>query len=442
MKKTIVFLLAILMLLSLFSCNSGERAETNSDAPDSASESASQEDSTESATDKNTESETVGEESTESETMGEESTESETVGEESTESETVGEENMENNVFPENGAEIILANDEIYACWSEYNFLKTDMMPYFRHEDSYYPNSVTFSWDAIENADYYRVYITTDASFALSCTESYLVNNNSLVLWHLNTGTKYTWKVVATHITEDGEDQNTWVVKERSFTTLQSPRCLKIDGVSNTRDIGGIVVRSGQRIKQGMIYRGGRLEGITDEGKKVMLDYLGIKTDLDLRTPGEGGAGSISPLGNDVNYVIIDGRYYLSSKGINTDEGKKIFAQEIRLFANPDNYPIYIHCSLGRDRTGTLAFVIEALLGATKNDLIMDYELSVFSVTGTQDNANPTATKNNILATYNYINQNYEGEYFADKTENYLLDIGITADEIQTIKDLLLEEVK
>ena len=184
------------------------------------------------------------------------------------------------------------------------------------------------------------------------------------------------------------------------------------------------------------------LEGISDAGKDYFINYIGITTDLDLRTPGEGGAGSGSPLGSDINYVNFDGRYYVGSKGINTEEGKAIFADEIRVFTNPNNYPIYIHCSLGRDRTGTLAFVIEALLGVTKLDLFMDYELSIFSVTGTLDNASIAAIRNNIESTYNYINNNYSGANFSEKTENYLLDIGITPEEIQTIRDLLLEEVK
>ncbi|MBR5632533.1 MAG: tyrosine-protein phosphatase, partial [Clostridia bacterium] len=50
---------------------------------------------------------------------------------------------------------------------------------------------------------------------------------------------------------------------------------------------------------------------------------------------------------------------------------------------NPDNYPIYLHCSLGRDRAGTLAYLISALVGVELIDLQRDYETSFFSVTGT-----------------------------------------------------------
>ena len=85
--------------------------------------------------------------------------------------------------------------------------------------------------------------------------------------------------------------------------------------------------------------------------------------------------------------------------------------------------------------------MLEALLGADISYLIMDYELSVFSVTGTLDNASVQGIKSNITATFDYI-KTFPGSGIAEKTENYLLEIGITPEEIQAIKDILLEEVK
>lgn len=406
MKRLFIVLMAFVTVLS-FVCCTGEIPEDTSDSESAESVESSESDSSES------------------------------------ESNKIESEVTEGMIYPENGAKIILANDEVHAWWSTYKYGKTDSTPYYRHEDIYYPEPLTFEWEADEKADYYRVFISTDKNFAADKTESYLVNTNSLTLSHLFTGTKYYWNVYGTRVSDNGNNEYNWyVVKDASFTTEEDPRCFKIDGVSNTRDIGGLEGMNGLRIKQGMIYRGGKLEGITDEAKEYFINYIGITTDLDLRTPGEGGAGSVSPLGEDINYVNIDGRYYTGSKGITTDEGKALFAQEIRLFANPDNYPIYIHCSLGRDRTGTLVMVLQGLLGVRINNLMKDYEFSVFSVTGTQDNASIEAIRNNIKSTYDYISNNYEGSSFAEKTENYLLSIGITPEEIQTIRDLLLEEVK
>lgn len=419
MKRLLAFILAFAMLIPFASCVGGNEEISDSSA----------------------ESEGVNQDSTAEIIDSEQSTNKETDSDEESGSET--ETDAEENdvmIYPENGAKIVLANDEVYGWWDTYNYKRTDSTPFYRHEDIYYPNAVTFSWTADENADYYRMFLSTDKDFDTDMTESYLVNSNSLTLGHLFTGTRYYWKVIGTKITDGAE--SSWTLSEvASFTTAASPRCLEVEGVSNTRDIGGLDAVDGYRIKQGMIYRGGKLEDITDEGRAFFRDYIGITTDLDLRTPGEGGAGGVSPLGEDINYVNLDGRYYVGSKGISTDEGKALFAQEIRLFADPDNYPIYIHCSLGRDRTGTLAFVIEALLGVNFNDLMMDYELSVFSVTGTLDNASVQAIRNNIKATYDYIDT-FNGANFAERTEMYLLSIGITPAEIQSIKDILLEEVK
>ena len=177
------------------------------------------------------------------------------------------------------------------------------------------------------------------------------------------------------------------------------------------------------RVKQGMIYRGANLDKITEKGKQQFLYDFGIKTDLDLRTPGEDGAGTKSPVSDSLNYINISGRYYAgdygSGNGIDKEVNQAVFAEEIRVFANPDNYPVYIHCTLGRDRTGTLAFVISGLLGVLgetdDNNLITEFMLSIFSTAGYK-----SKPLTEIRAVRNYINT-FEGETFADRTENYLL---------------------
>ena len=42
----------------------------------------------------------------------------------------------------------------------------------------------------------------------------------------------------------------------------------------------------------------------------------------------------------------------------------------IAAIADENRYPVYIHCTGGADRTGTLAFLINALLGVGEDDLI------------------------------------------------------------------------
>lgn len=326
-------------------------------------------------------------------------------------------------------AEIVLANETIYNYWQIFDNTYATI-PAAKMADLYYPISINFKWCCNETASNYLIYISLKEDMSESIC--FVTNKTELSVENLFVGTTYYWQVDA--VCAD----KTCRSELFSFKTADSVRTVRIDGVSNTRDIGGLSVANGNRIKQGMIYRGAKLEDITKEGKDILLYELGIKTDLDLRTPSEGGAGTKSPLG--INYVNINGRYYAQqdSVGIHTEEGKVTIAKEIRVFTNPDNYPIYIHCSLGRDRTGTLVFLIEALLGLDEVTLIKDYELSMYSYAGSQDGQNPLSY---IRYTYTYIDTNYEGNSFAEKTENYLLSAGITAEEISTLRSLLLEEV-
>lgn len=340
-------------------------------------------------------------------------------------------------VSPADRSSIMLANSRISTWSSSYDFNKTDSLEHCLGEDLYLPEPVTFEWSCNEDADYYHVYISKNSNF--EDHDSYLVNDTCLTLPTLYTGTEYYWKVYAF----SGSDV---IAKSSVFTfkTESVPRCISIDGVSNTRDIGGIDCGNGMQIKQGLVYRGARLNYITDAGKDVFINELGIRTDLDLRSSSEAGNATHSPVDDSLNYYQISGRYYNSNEtGIFSKEGMATIAEEIKIFANADNYPIYFHCQVGRDRTGTLALILEGLLGASQNDIMKDYELSYFSQIGSPTNQDElNALRTQIINTYNRILMRYPGKTFAQKVENYLISAGVTQEEIESIRSIMLEEVQ
>jgi hypothetical protein len=219
-----------------------------------------------------------------------------------------------------------------------------------------------------------------------------------------------------------------------------------VEGVSNTRDIGGYFTEDGKyQVKQGMVYRGGEVDAswgsITDGGKEKLLYTYGIKTDLDLR----GADLPSSPINDEntvLNYVNVSAPYYY---GIVQSEYKEALITEIKTFANPDNYPIYLHCSLGRDRAGTLAFLINALLGVSEADLYRDYEMSFFSVNGFADAAQGSGKipvlLNNLDVLYDYL-MGLGGDTLAENTEAFMRGyLGITEEEISSIRNIMLEEI-
>ena len=55
-------------------------------------------------------------------------------------------------------------------------------------------------------------------------------------------------------------------------------------------------------------------------------------------------------------------------------------AEALRALADPDAYPIYFHCTYGRDRTGVLAAVVLLALDAPREAILDEYVLSKATV--------------------------------------------------------------
>ncbi len=219
-----------------------------------------------------------------------------------------------------------------------------------------------------------------------------------------------------------------------SFETENSPRILTVDGAVNVRDIGGWKTVDGKTIRQGLLFRGSELDGavepsyrITDKGFSQLTDELGIRFDLDLRPSTDNKDGK-DALGRNVIHKYYNSPMY---SDILTDDGceavKRIFAE----LANSDNYPIYMHCTYGRDRTGTICYLLEALLGVSDEDLYREYELSIF----TDSYANYAE-----FETFTGRVRSFEGDSTKEKVEGWLLSIGVSAEEIESIREIFLSE--
>lgn len=288
-------------------------------------------------------------------------------------------------------------------------------------------NVTLLKWISFENVENYTVKLATKADMTDAIT--YETSDCTLGLLNLLVDTDYYWTIAAGEFVSDVQ----------SFHTQDTIRTITIDGVDNARDGGGWDTIDGKYVKQGMFYRGAKIDNITPNGIDVMLDQLGIKTDLDLRNPGEENSGA-SPLGTSVNYINVGGPYYWEdTRGINAKAYQEALVTEIRTFANPDNYPIYVHCSIGRDRTGTLCFLINALLGVSEQDLFMDYEFSTLSLNRSEYSSAQwlTGVFDNM---YDNVKAYAPDGTMAEATEAFMLSIGVTQEEIDSIREILLEE--
>ena len=157
---------------------------------------------------------------------------------------------------------------------------------------------------------------------------------------------------------------------------------------------------------------------LTNKGLVDMLEVFGIKTDLDLRTQSN---LTQSALGSRVEHRYYDMVMYDS---IFTDAGKEKVRMVFSDLANPDNYPIYLHCTYGCDRTGTICYLLEAMLGVSRGDCLRDYGLSNLPITS-------------IMAVEQGLD-NYPGETLKARAEAYLLDCGVSEYQIASIRNIFL----
>ena len=222
------------------------------------------------------------------------------------------------------------------------------------------PLPVTVSWEG--NAA--KVLVSTspnlEGALEVPATES------PARIFNLIPDVKYYYKV----LTADGT-----VLKEASVIPMGPLRM--INGVTeNMRDLGGWKADEGH-IAYGKLYRGARLSHrTTDSAKDIFLNQLGIALDLDLRGIKDSEA-QVGPIITEADYLKFPVEKNLGRGTGNTQE---LYQQAIRAIIGylGEGKPVFFHCAGGADRTGSLAFLIEALLGVNESDLSKDYELTTF----------------------------------------------------------------
>ena len=278
----------------------------------------------------------------------------------------------------------------------------------------------------------------------------------------------------------------------RDFKTSSTPpRLIRVPGVPNVRDIGGRKAMNGKRIRQGLVYRSAGLndnpedidfltweecrrefadgvltnrgpwqakhmakiyagawpsndwhrvpianargrERLSDESRRIMLEDLGIRTDLDIRGDQEVAGMRQSPLGDRVKWIHAQASAY---SGLGRPRGKELTKKCLDVFLDESNYPIVFHCIGGQDRTGSLAFVIEALMGVEDEELYRDWECSGFTNPG-----NWFCHKDLFMQLYDNVLGRYPGETTREKAEAYVKDCGLVDEDIAKLRAILLEE--
>jgi len=270
---------------------------------------------------------------------------------------------------------------------------------------------------------------------------------------------KYTYKVTAASgkILAEGNFSTTGHLHQVYFLGDPQKPNVKGGGGRNARDFGGWTTLDGKTIKYRKVYRGGRLNEkwspypLNATGEKEVL-FEGLGAELDLRgnddvmfEPAVAGLDHCAPV------IEQGGVTMLKNDAAKTKQCFEFVVNSVR-----NNKPVYFHCSLGRDRTGTLFILLMGVLGVREGDIAKEYELTYFapvgySVSSSDKKTNTIPTFHNTRLAWVYsdvtpyfweLAQQTTGKTFKEGVEKYLLEVaGVSQKDIDDFRALMLEDM-
>jgi protein-tyrosine phosphatase len=170
----------------------------------------------------------------------------------------------------------------------------------------------------------------------------------------------------------------------------ESKRHIPLEGAYNMRDAGGYPTQDGGRVRWRTLWRADSLHDLT-VADQARLRELGVRTIVDLRHAGElERAPNVFAQALDLTYLHlsileddpINGGPATSSPSMEIgyrrylDERQAQFAAVFLAMAEPDRFPLVVHCTAGKDRTGLVVALLLGLAGVADEQIAEDYALS------------------------------------------------------------------
>ena len=204
------------------------------------------------------------------------------------------------------------------------------------------------------------------------------------------------------------------------MTSTQTSRWVRLDGTTNTRDLGGLPTADGGRTVPGRILRSDNLQTLSEEDVRRLVDEIGLRQVIDLRTTAEILFEGRGPL-RDVPQVTHQHFSLLPERGHYTDvfaveeddpeielpsgwaesllprqvaahdEGESPAVRSylgylgqradnvvgaLRAITWDGDGAAVVHCAAGKDRTGVVCALALAVAGVPHEEIVADYAMT------------------------------------------------------------------
>lgn len=170
-------------------------------------------------------------------------------------------------------------------------------------------------------------------------------------------------------------------------------RRVPFEGVPNFRDLGGYPTRSGARVRWGLVFRAGVLDGFRP-ADLPLYDQLGLRIVFDLRSDVEceerpsmvisrrltitgRPAGDERITRGQLPRTAAEGEQMLREIYCGLlDHSATQMGELLTALTADDGLPAAFHCHAGKDRTGMVAALLLEALGVERTLVLDDYELT------------------------------------------------------------------
>jgi protein-tyrosine phosphatase len=244
------------------------------------------------------------------------------------------------------------------------------------------------------------------------------------------------------------------------LNSIEMPqRRIILEGCYNLRDTGGYATADGRTTRWGVLLRADGLHRLPKTSQERLLAHP-IRTIIDLRRPHElEESPNVFASSGEVDYLNIslvedpsEARTLPSLEELYKrmlDNSQPQIKQLFETLSTPGRFPVLIHCTAGKDRTGLVVALLLALANVPDETIAADYALSAeylsplfvelrhkIKQTG-QDLAQfeklLASRPEMMLETLDYLNHRYGG------ARQYLSELGLNENLLAFLQNSLVE---